>query len=486
MIKKILELKGTDFLKGYSTQAGLMSNGIFQAAVNFNPFELMGYLQPSLVPAELTAPAESIKCLTSWNSGGVGYLYAHGTSKLYQYLIASPYTQSDETAQVSHAYPVEGAIIWKNSYIYCIGSSGHGSHIYANTLPVVLGSEVLIWAGYSNTDNIDIKYMCLGADGNLYVGDAAQPTSGTAGGVIKLTSVTGTSGNVTAGFSIDYGFTVRSLINDGRYLVILADNNSILATSRVVGDYQCRVYFWDMVKGEADMIWDIQDSYLIGGGFKDNKIYVFGYNGIYVCNIITAPKMVWDFRGNSTITKRPTNPYQITVGSNDIFWADGGTIGQNIYALRGTTFFAPYQTHSSTYAHTAIMKSGENLFAAVDAPKIYIHNTGTTRGSLSAWTANEALPQPYSYVYTKVTLKTPLSSGQSVVVTILNSNGDLIANSVTRSYSTDGAKKFLTFGPNPTSASVPQFEDVSILISSSGAVERVTVYGTPSDDFLQQ
>jgi len=477
-MRKILELKREDWLKGYSQQGGIPMGGIFEYATNFNPFERMGFLQPSLSPVELTAPADAVKVLNSFNNSSTGYFYAHTDTKLYQYLSASPYTQVDKSAEINVTNTIGGAIIWGNKYIYAQSGILGGISVYSNSLPVASANNVEIMANASSS-LVDVRHMCVGADKNLYIGGYEE--------VGKITNPAGTSGNTYNFFAIDAGFTVRALINDGRNLIILADNNAITTTSRVVGAYRCRVYVWDMGKVTADAIYDIEDSYLIGGAFLDGAVYIFGYNGVYVCNEATPPRMIFSFRDNTTIVGRPKSPYHITKDSQAIYWVDAGSIGTRVYGIRNGTFFQPYVTHNSTPAQTSIMAIDNKLIVGTDAPKLYIHNTGETRGTSVVLTANEVLTSPHTYDFTKVVLRSPMSSGQSIDIVLNDSHGTVIANTVTRSYLTDGAKKVLTFRSSLVSSSPRTFEDIGIYIASTGAVvERVAVYATPLEDSLQQ
>lgn len=450
--------------------------GIFEYANNFNPFERMGFMQPSLAPSELTAPADSIRVINSFNTSSIGYLYAHTPTKLYQYLSASPYTQTNKSAEINATQPVAGAIIWNGKYVYAQYSGD--VKVFANSIPVASANNVEIMTNASSS-LVDVRHMCVGADKNLYIGGWGE--------VARLTNEAGTTGNVYDDFNVGEGYTVRALVNDGRYLVILADNNAIATGSRVVGDYNCRVYFWDMDKTDAVAVYDFSDSYLIGGAFMDGAVYVFGYNGIYTCNVVTPPRMMFSFRDNTTIVNRPSSPYQITKDSQGIYWADGSAIGSKIYGIRAGVIYQPYVTHNSTPAHTSILSVDNKIFAATDAPKFYVHNTGSTRSTSTLLTVNEVLPQPHTYTFTKVVLRTAMTSGQSIDVSLFDSNGTPISVTVTRSYSTDGAKKVLTFRPNLLSSSPATFEDISLYISSVGCVvERATVYGMAIEDSIQQ
>lgn len=482
-MQKIFEIKGLDWMKGLSVQTGMALGGLFQALSGFDPFDKIGFLQPALLPTELTAPSTNpVKIITSWTDGTTQYIYAHSESKLYQYLRNSPYTQTDVTAQIditdpTGTYNVAGAIVWKSKYIYA-----QATDLRSNSLPVAGGSDVQILNG-SGSQNLNVRKLCIGADQNLYVGDFAR--------VNQCTSATGTGGNTAAAFAIDNGHTVRDLVNDGRFLVICADNNTIATTSRLVGNYSCRAYFWDMNKTTADVIWDFPgESYLIGCAVLGNTIIVFGYNGIYVCNAVTPPKMILSFLNNSTVSKRPSTPYQITSSPTSVYWGDGSANGQGIYAyghLPGSNlniFYSPYTTHSSTYAHTALAYSAGLLFAAVDSPKFYVHNIGSTRGNATAQIAPIQLPQPFKFGYAKVVLRDKLSFGQAVAFSAATAGGIIISDTTTKSYGATNPRKSLKFDITPGTSSTPVFEDLSFTINpqAGATVEKVTIYGTPQDD----
>jgi hypothetical protein len=81
-----------------------------------------------------------------------------------------------------------------------------------------------------------------------------------------------------------------------------------------------------------------------------------------------------------------------------------------------------------------------------------------------------------------------MSSGQSVILNVADSNGSVVSDTTTKSYSTNGAKKQLIFGPTPASSSVNNIEDLYIQITAVAgvAIERIAVYGTPSDEHLEK
>lgn len=478
-MQKILELKGEDWSKTLSVQTGLALGGLFQSYTGADPFERVGFLQPSLSATELTTPStDAVKVITPLNISSTSVVLAHSNSKLYKYLTTSPYTQTDLTASINVSANVAGALYWKGKYVYAQPTSLRSWDLSSTDVEILSGS-------YSSS--LDVRHLCIGADKNLYTTDY--------GSISKCVINTGTSGNALDSFLIDSNHTGRSQINDGRFLVIFADDNTVATSTRTVGTFSCRAYFWDMVKSTADVIWDFPgESYLIGAGILDGTILVFGYNGIWVCNAFTQPKMIASFLGNSTLVgRRPTTPYQIVSTPNAVYWADGSANGQFIYAyghIPGSSknyFYTPYQTHSSSYAHTSLASTAGTLFTGVDAPKLYAHNVGSTRGNATVQTAPVSLGQPFRYGYGKVVLREPLTTGQGIDLRAYTASGTVISGTNSKTYSSVGAKKTFTFPLKAESGSTSVMEDISILINpqAGAAVERVAIYAEPVQDANQ-
>ncbi|HUC20463.1 MAG TPA: hypothetical protein VMR98_03145, partial [Candidatus Polarisedimenticolaceae bacterium] len=346
-----------------------------------DPFEMAGMMCPPLT-ASIVSLGATPKYLTPINILGTAYWYVHCDTKLYRVLNDSPYTATDVTAQVSTTdgatTGIRGAALWKGKYIYSTATK-----IFSNDLPVLAASEVTILNGVSSS-LVDHRFT-TGADGNLYFTDV--------GSVGRITNTAGTSGNTFAAVTFsDASMVVRHLVNDGRYLVILADNNGGTAPtsygSLPTNRSRCQVLFWDMVKGNFEQIWELDDSYLIGGIHQDGAIYIFGSDNLYVCNIATPPRSILNFKGNSTITAKPTSPSQITRGRGSIYWTDGNTTSGQIYAygslIPGTPkiFYQPY-TSASSDPLTALGFNGTNFFGADSHPNMQIFNAGTARNNAS-------------------------------------------------------------------------------------------------------
>lgn len=486
-MNKIFEIKGEDFSKGVSAQGNIPVGGIFQQFKGIDPFYNQGLAVPYLVPDQIT-PSTAPKFLVNFNTGGTEYLYWLSATEVKQVLRESPYTQTDKTTSVTlSSSSIIGATIWKGKLIYAVKNND----LRSNTLPIAIGTDVQIKGSFNySSSTYDCMPFCVGGDGNLYHGDQSR--------VGQITSATGTSGNSNF-FNIDDGFYVRDLINNGRYLVILADDNLGNLADRKVGNYRCRVYFWDMIKSTADVIFDVDDSYLIAGEQLDGNIYFFGYNGLYVCNEMTSPKMVRPFVSYNGLSRaKPYSPYHLVRSKGSLFWVDGSNnvlYNGSIYAYGNPTngltkiFYQPHLNSNAgqTNAQNVLAVVGEQLWTADASPKIYVQNTGSTRGVGIITTLDKVLPQPYRYELTKVVLASPLTAGQSVTVSATSANGSITtSDQETKSYSASNPRQILIFKTKPASGTQNIFEDIRVSVETTGAtIQRISVYGTPLDDITE-
>lgn len=491
---KIFELSGDKWRDGMSLQTASAVGGIFSSTTNFDPFEITGMMQCSLASAtgadsSITSTPTTIQ---SFQKSGVGYLYAHTPTKLYEVLDGSPYTTVDKTANISVASSVRGSIIFNGYYVYSLSNT-----VRARIVPVTSGSDVQILA--LSTDGT-WHPMCVGADKNLYIADYAvigKITNSLAAG----NGVLGTTNNVGTAVSLENGMYARALVNDGRYLVILADNNpsgdynntgGTTPPVPVTGNYRCQVLYWDMVKSSFDQIYEFTDSNIIGGAFLDGGIYVFTGNGIYVTNISTAPKQIFSFRTGSSITEKPTTPFQITTDKNSIYWC--GQSNGSIYAY-GSLYPGMkkvfYQPFNSSYTPSAIISTGTNFYIGTSGSNnmLRVTGTGSTRNTGSISTAPLSLPQDYKFDFIKVTMQQPLASGDTIDAYMNTQNGNaVITNTNVKNFSTIGAKQTILFDRKYAGSGldVETFNDFSLVVSSAKAIKSVEVWATPQENYSQQ
>lgn len=481
---KIFELKGDDFAKGLSYKQNFPIGGIFSQASNFDPFEDYGYYINSLDYAVTDSSLTyTPTVLTSWNDSGTAKIYAHSPTKLYEVLADSPYTSTDKSSQITVTNPVSGAGIYKDKYIYVDNTAGT---VRSNSLPVASGSNTTILTGVASSNHY--KPLCTAPDKNLYMGDYGQ--------ISQITNVTGTSNNTAQFYLLEDTMAVRDLVNDGNYLVAIADNNTSYTTtlSGVRGKYRCQVLFYDVNNGRstADYIYEFTDSYLISVKQLDGAIYIIGRDNIWVCNSVTPPKSVFNFGTNSTITEPPLNPFQVVKANNSIVWC--GQTNSKIYAYgsmvsgQKKVFYQPY---SVGHTPSAITHTGTNFFVGTSGANemLSVLNTGSTRSITSLTTCPIYLPNGYRYAFSKVIMKTKLSTGGQVFLGITSQNNNYeVTDTETKSYSASGNnKQSIIFNKKTDSGNPAQqiFNDFSLTIGSNQAIARVEVWATPIDEHDQ-
>lgn len=480
---KIFELKGEDFAKGLSHKTYFPIGGIFSGAGNFDPFEDYGYFLGSLATVVTDNSITSTPTvLTSWNNAGTAYIYSHTPTKLYQVLDGSPYTTTDVSAQITVTNPVSGATIWKGRYIY---HDNVASILRSNTLPVAIGSNTTILSGFATTEYY--HPMAIGADKNLYIADYGR--------IARCILETGTTGNSANYYQLEDYMAVRDLVNDGKYLVVIADNNASfkIGSTGARGNYRCQVLFYDVNSGRstADYIYEFNDSYLISVKYLDGVIYIIGKENMWACNSVTPPKSIFSFDSNSTITEVPTSPFQVTQNKNSIYWC-GQTNGK-IYAfgslVSGTkkVFYQPYSSTGAT--PSAITTNGTNFYIGTSGSNqmLGITNTGSTRDTSTFAQTSVFLPQSYTFAFVKVIMKNKLSSGGTVtcLVNSLVGNG-VVSNTESKSFTAIGAKQSILFNLNVGGVSTEKvFNDFKLTIGSNQAIARVELWAFPVESYEQ-
>lgn len=471
---KIFEIKGEDWTSGLSRQTSSTLGGLFTSATNFDPFETNGFWQPSFAPQALSGvTASTTQFMTPFSVGGLGYIYAHASTKLYKIKVLDN-SVTDETSNITIG-SVSGAAIWRNKYLYALDTQVRKIELGADT------DTQLLTGLTSGVPHI----MCTGAD----LGLNEYVTNGSVIG--KLVLETGTSGNTTSAFALETGMIARDLGNDGRYLVIISDNNS---SGSVDIKSKCVVTFWDMVKSTADVIWEIKDTNLIGLKIVDGIVHVFGYNGIWACSAGTPPQIIYPYIGNSTITGHPSSAAAITEKNGVIYWGTNNST-HLVYAYGNPLdhnkkiFFTPYTVTGNT---TAMVATTTKFFAGHDIPGIDELAVGTGVRTLSnIITAPIDFGQRFQFAYAKVVMKDLIRSGESFeLIGINNFDGNgLVTSADVRSFSLSQDQSTLIFSRTPANIpnDVADFEQLSgiRLATFKKAVLRFSIYANPLEDQYQ-
>lgn len=471
---KIFEIKGSDWMRGFARQTSSMLGGIFRSVNNFDPFETNGFFQPGYAPNALSlgGSASTPSFMTPFSTGGLGYIYAHGATKLYK-IRTSDNAITDETSNVTTGAAF-GAGIWRNKYVYALSTE-------VRKIELGAGTDTQLLSGL--TASIP-HVMCTGAD----LGLNQYVTNGNL--IAKLILETGTAGNSLNAFTLETGQIARDLCNDGRYLVIISDNNSSGSTEI---KSKCTISFWDMVKSSADQIYTVDDTSLIGAKIIDGVTYIIGYDNIWACTVGSAPQIVYSFTGNATITYRPSSASMLSVRNGILYWA--GSNGQiygygNPFDKTKKIFFSPY-TCSGT--PTAICATTTKFYASNSNPGIDELQIGTgTRTTSDFVLAPIDFGQRFQYAYTKVVLKSPIASAEFFELRGINNwdgNG-VITTSDVRNFSTHPGQSTMLFYRTPinTVNDVDDFEQMSLITIEVGkkAVVRLAIYATPLEDQYQK
>jgi len=485
---KILELKGKDLMSGLSIQSGMPLGGLFSSISNFDPFNKMGYIKPSFSPVQIdgTTITTEVKSLTSMGTGSSGYTYAlgdrsgTGTKCLYRIKLddqtvidySSVIDQNATTGSITH----NGCTYFKGRFIYEQAGS-----IRSNTFTPTAVNDTNLLTSSLTGSSIYPTIFGVGHDGQLYF------TAEQAASIGKIVTVNGTTSNVSNAFSFtDTSLIPKDITNDGIYTIFIADNNTNKITT---ANATCRIFFWDAIKTKADIIYDIQDTYLISAKYVNGRVLILGASGIWVCNSATPPKLIFPL----TSTILPKNAQGVRVKDNTLYWASGGT-QRKIYAygskIGQSILYSPFNTTSSDNLANALDISGSYLINSLDAgtntPKVYLHNSGSTVSTASVQTVSNPLMQPYKFAFAKVVFDAPLSSGQTIAFGIFNGNGSVIMDTTTKAFSTNGAKQSLKFEPNSIAGSFSEFEDIYLTLSTNATVQRVAIYASPIDDDSQR
>lgn len=475
---KILEIKGEDFAKGLSYKSSFPIGGQFINSGNYDPFENYGYLLSTLDYAVANSTTDTPVVITGWNASGVGQLYVHTATKLYKILDGTPYTTTDVSASINVVSPVTGAITFQSRYIYAQAAV---TEIYSDPIPVEGGATVRLFnSGGTNTEWY--TPMAVAPDKNLYF---------VHGDVGKITSAIAVDSNVIA-YNLEDGMYGRDLVSDGKYLVVVADNNlsNKRTGTRATGNYRCQVLFFDVNNGRstADYIYEFTDSYVTSVRYLDGVVYIFGKNNFWACNSVSAPKAIFSFEANSTITEIPLSPFQVTQNKNSLFWC--GQTNQRIYAFGSLVagmkkvFYQPYSIGATP---SVITNNGTQFYVGSTGSNqmLAVLNTGSTRTLTQTTTTPIFLPQTFSFAFAKVVMKAKLSSGGQVFLGLTNADKN-ISFGVTKLFSTIGAKQTILFNTeNDNTASVKSFEDLKLAVGGNQAIARVEVWGFPIDSYGQ-
>jgi hypothetical protein len=477
--QKIIEYSNRDWMKGISLQDTYPIAGIFKSnTTNFNPFETMGYLQPALAPVQMDATHLVVvpNSIVSNSDNTRAFVCTLGPKSVAGTKNLSIINPADQTVlnyslTGDGGLPMYGLGFYKGRLLFAAGAN-----IYS-VLTDGTTENLLLAVSFDYTTKIPVFH--LAPNGYVYftgVGTGSAPYIG------RIDTVTGAGTNTASAFALLPYTAPVDITNDGRYVIIVSDGNpSKVSNLNAV----CSIHYWNMDAVNADYVTLIPDAYLIASRFVDGRLLVFGSSGIWQCGYASNPRLIVPL----TATQLPKNPYNVWVQGNILYWNNQATNPQ-MYAYGATVgspiLFSPFSIANSASLPVVGIGSGNYSYATIADAKMYVYNSGTTRTNLTAEMVPAPLSNPWRFLYAKVVLKSKLSSGQQIAISIHDSEGNLILNTTTKSFASNGAKKTFKIELDGTQT-VTEFEDIQVSINPQGGavVQRVTIYGVPIDDNSQ-
>lgn len=475
-LQKILEISGESWMKGLTLQENIPIGGIFSKATNFDPFRRMGVQVPTATPTDRNSGvvnAASEFFISSIESGAP-YVYAFGDNNKVFKVSLSNSIPEDVSAEVSGITTIRGTMKFKSKPVYA-----NSTTVYIGAFPLLLASQSTILTGLTAADHI----MQIGPDRNLYITNGNK--------VARITSVAGTAGNSTSYLTFEDDVTIRDLASDGKYLIILGDQNP----NPSPGDFstfRCFVAFWNMKSQDLTQIWEFEDRYSIGLEFLENEVLVVGANNFYTCNVDAALKPILPTLGesilstdNPTAFTMPTSPRTIIKKNNSIALIGGGTkiLGYGrIQGGLGKVFFDAYNVSTTTLA--GLYFDGFDVWAGTEGKKLFEVLGGGTGATSTTIIAGIDFKTPYSFAFAKVVLDREMAGGASVKLSMKTANGDRTVLSLTTfDFATYGTDIQHIFYPNPAESTedVPMFEDLTdiTLVNTGASIRRFEIWGIP-------
>jgi len=473
-IEKILEIRGEDWAKGYSFQNGLPYGGLFSNATSFDPFKLYGYMVPSVEPVEVGAAqiSKAIRYIAPGQVSGTNFIFSWAdngsTPALYKTNVLSGVT-TDESGNVTvTSSAARGIIVYGGYVVYA-----RNTEIRSVTTALATETQILT----TNVTSGEHPFT-IGADKNIYF-----PNGNYVGKINSATGLAATTGNDAQAFAMEPGLNIRHLVNDGRYLVIIADDGSTSTSGKV----NCVIAYWDYTSTTLTQRYDFQAAGLTAGFLMDDAVYVFGKDYLYVANLSTSPRTVFPFIGSgATITAYPTSPGQISQQGNSVYWGSG----PRVYAYGSFAAGAKkivYQPYTFDDSVTAFIQTGIAPFGATSGSDLFaVGFSPATSLTAGITTAQMQLPSPYKFEFARITMRSVMSTGKTATFSInCRGGGGSVTGASTFSFSNDGAKQSYIFKPSGGGATVDWFDEFSVTIESNATIEKLEIWGTRGDDQLQ-
>lgn len=474
MIEKILEIRGDDWMKGMSYQTTLQYGGIFSQAANFDPFKRIGIMSPTVVPAAVGAAqiTKTIKYIAPAQVSGTNFIFSwadNGSSpSLYKTNLQSGVTTDESSNVTVTSSSARGITAFGGYIIYA-----RNTEIRSVTTALTGDTQILT----TNVTSVEHPFT-IGADKNLYFANGNY-----VGKINGETGLAATTGNDAQYFKLPEGMMIRDMVNDGRYLCIIADD----AGTSTAGKVNCMVGYWDYSSDDFTTRYDFLANGVTAAALLDGAIYVLGKDYMYITSVNTEPRSIFSFLGTtSSINSAPNGRSSVSVQGNSMYWASGAKIYAYGSLVSGTKKFF-YQPYTFDNTVTAFIQTGVVPFGATTNDELFaVGLAPATAATASLLTSNIILPRPYKLEYARVTMLTDLASGESVSFYMQNRSGaGSITGTSTFSFANEGAKQTHIFRTESNTQGFQFFDEFKIGIDSNAPIEKIEIFGSRGGNQLQ-
>ena len=479
-MKKILSLGPKDWMsgiaQGYHFGSGIWGGG----ASGINPFinaqrasTQLGLLQAGPAVTDLTASTvvdTPIGWTADFASNGDLKFYFVGTGTIYSSILSS-LTVGAVSAIRTVSNMANGVIAFKagteSKYLYYFQKTQIGRMLMDNSSPSDNWATGLVSTVHHPVHRFfDIVFYGNGtALGNV--------------GSIRNASNTATH----AGNELDIGaeYTITTLSDDGRYLVIGATKNVGGGNSIYPGT---KILFWDTNSSSWEKEWDLPAPDVISIKKTPSGMYALTSIGLFIFNFDTPPRQVLNLGTNDTAGVSSTTGahYSMDVVGDGVMW--GSTARLHYYgkfvAGAPTAYHHLFSVPNGIATMVCASANHQVVIAGTTNPKFgfYNYSSGTADTGVSAESIYIDLLDRYSIERIDVIYGTKLATGDSVNIGVAT-----IENGTISDYGGTNASSFANFGAvSRTKLLNTSIETENILIKptfvgGSAKIKRIDVYG---------
>lgn len=467
-MKKILSLGIKDWITGIGVGQHLEGGGIFSVANGINPFVNpylnsadFGLLQTGGGETDISGGVVD-QVINTIIPRNLTYFYCLGATGDFYRVTISDNTVTQTTNGDAVVNLINGFIlnIGGTEKLYYINDAGGGGTY----------TELGTWDFATTFDN-----DALTGGGNNLNQTAFKPIhywekTHWIGNGHQIAKVDETGTLTPAALTLDRGFTVTSISDDGYKLIIGASTET---GGTVKG--QTKIYFWDGAMDKPEKAFDVPEPSVKALKKIGNTIDIIAGKSLYACNYATAPQKILDLDTNHTTS----NQKSVSRIGDALLW---GGVDINMYGKINprvpSAFSTPFSFALRATTTTAINAEINPGVIYVAGANSKLYTIPTTSGNNAAGVTKTAttrfidlkdvyLIRGITFIFGK-----NLASGDSVDIKIYNRNADSQTMNVL--FSTHGAKSRIHF---PISLTADQIYFDVLFQNNNPKIKDIIVYG---------